>query len=299
MTKREEARIYTGPWPWRLPGLKVIGEGIAVCDIPPGKNSGNPRRFHSEEESMRERARELRSEAREEVKNLSRSELRATIEMTREQLALRWAKLKRTGEEAEKRFDKFKEWIAERLRDNFRDNPKGAEYPYSNLLHGYVRIGIPTPYDQWTHVRARSHLTGMESLRTLNGHIGMFNQLAGRYSFLRDKRFSVALGSSTSNEYESPSPSAQKALSAVARLNRGNDGLPDVDIGEMDIGDVWSYVEEEMGLVNARANLRQDMRGRGKAPDRYPKDTEELLELAREVANKRSQTFATPLNPDG
>ena len=68
----------------------------------------------------------------------------------------------------------------------------------------------------------------------------------------------------------------------------------------MSISEVWDYVEEEMGLVNARANVRQDMRGRKKAPERYPETTEELVELALAVAdNERSQTFATNLNPQG
>ncbi len=290
MTKQEESRIFTGRWPWELPGIKVVGEGIAVCDIP--KYSSTPDRRRSEIRKFREQSNEFRREAMEEVKGFSRSELQATIEMTRDELALRWAKLKSTGEEVEDRFDQFKEWIAERLQDNYRDNPEGAEHPFSDLLWRYTRIGIPATPDQWQHVFGRSHLTGLESVRALNRHIRSFNEIAGRYSGLRLKRFSVAVGGSGTGDYD-PSPAARKALSTVARLDREHDWL-----AEMDIGDVWDYLEEEVvGLVNARANVRQDMRGRNKAPGRYPENTEELLELAREVASERSQTFANRPKP--
>jgi hypothetical protein len=290
MTKQEESRIFTGRWPWELPGVKVVGEGIAVCDIP--KYSSNPDRRRSEIRKFREQSNEFRREAMEEVEGFSRSELQATIEMTRDELALRWAKLKSTGEKVEDRFGQFKEWIAERLRDNHRDDPEGAEHPFSDLLWVHTRIGVPERHDQWQHVFGRSHLTGIESVRALNRHIRSFNEIAGRYSGLRLKRFSVAVGGSGTGDYD-PSPAARKALSTVARLDREHDGL-----AEMDIRDVWDYVEEEVvGLVNARANVRQDMRGRNKAPGRYPKDTEELLELAREVAGERSQTFANRPKP--
>ena len=96
------------------------------------------------------------------------------------------------------------------------------------------------------------------------------------------------------SEYD-PSDAAKNALSAVIQLDKDHEELT-----EMDIGDVWNHVEEEMGLMNARANVRQDMRGRKKAPKRYPETTEELVGLALEVAdNERSQTFATNLNPQG
>ena len=88
------------------------------------------------------------------------------------------------------------------------------------------------------------------------------------------------------SEYD-PSDAAEDALSAVIRVEENHDGL-----AEMGIGDVWDHVEKEVGLVNARANLRQDMRGRDKAPDRYPQNTEELLKVAQEVVGERLQAFA-------
>jgi hypothetical protein len=160
----------------------------------------------------------------------------------------------------------------------------------------------PRYTDAWHYyVQAESHrgIFGTEkkpNFRQLQLHARRFNRLLYRYRTLRTRRRSVAYGSTERPEPDDydPSPGAEKILSAVARLDRENDGL-----AEVDIGDVWGYLEEEMGLVNARANVRQDMRGREKAPGRYPEDTEELLELAREVASERSQTFANPLNPDG
>ena len=302
MTSEEENKLLHGPFPWRGPGFIVTRYGL-MRDLPPSSN-WKKKAWQKNQEERREEMQEVRERVYEDTKNLSRSDLQATIKMTRDELILRWDQLEEEGEKMVEAYEDFREWIAERLRDAYREEPEGAKWPYSlrreelrpwNEIVRTGRIGTPnTP-------RMRTQFANVElrvpTPRTFNNHLRTANTLLRRYSALRYKRLDVAWGTSRSDDYD-PSPSAREILSAVAGLAENGNGLNSNGLAEVSISEVWNHVEEEVGLVNARANLRQDMRGRGKAPNRYPETTEELVELALEVAdNERSQTFATDPNP--
>ncbi len=293
MTTEEENRLLRGPFPWRGPGFLVTSRDL-VPDLPPSIN-WKKRAYNYRREKRWSKVKEIHRDVYEDVSDLSRSELQATVEMTREELALRWDRLESEGEEVTAQFEELRDWIGERLRDAYREEPEDARWPFSDRAerlrpwNEIMRTGITGGSWGTQHfrvmIRTPNATTFYNDLRTAN-------TLLVRYRALRHKRIGVALGGSGTGDYD-PSPSARKALSTVARLDREHDGL-----AEMDIRDVWSYVEEQVvGLVNARANVRQDMRGRNKAPDRYPENTEELLELAQEVASERSQTFANRPKP--
>lgn len=280
MTPEEESRIFTGPWPWKLPGFVVAGMGVVVCDVPPADDVSFA--YEEERREGKELFWDLQEEASEDVEGLSPSELRATIEMTRDELALQWAKLKQTGDKVRGRYDDFREWLVERLREAHRDNPRGAKRPFSSLLTPRARWESPLRLDQWSFVRAQSHRGGRPSLRTLKSHVQSFNLLAGRYRELRRKRYGIAHGRSQlrSSEYK-PSPTVEEILQATIELDSEH-------FAEMDISEAWSYLEESTGRVGVRDTVYQDMVGRDKAPERYPRSTEALLELAREILGKRS-----------
>ncbi|WP_118831874.1 hypothetical protein [Salinibacter ruber] len=94
------------------------------------------------------------------------------------------------------------------------------------------------------------------------------------------------------SEYD-PAPKAKKVLETVVEHQE--------KIREMSLSEAFTYLDDDLGLIHARANLRKDMRGEEKAASHYPgkgDDVEKLLELAREVAGERSQTFANRSNPD-
>jgi len=297
MTPEEENKLLKGPFPWRGPGFIVTRYGL-VKDLPPSSN-WKKKAWRKNREERREEMQKVRERVYEETGGLSRSDLQATIKMTRDELILRWDKLEEEGEKMVEAYEDFRGWITERLQDAHREEPEGAKWPYSfraeerRPWNEIVKAGpIGTPYGPKLATQHAEVWLRTPNHRTFNGHFRTANTLLRRYSTLRLKRFGVALGPSKSEEYE-PSPSARDVLSAVAGLAENADGLASASIGE-----VWDYVEEESGLVNARANVRQDMRGRGKAPNRYPETTEELVELALEVAaNERSRTFADAPNP--
>lgn len=280
MTPKEESRIFTGPWPWKLPGFVVAGMGVVICDVPPADDLSYA--CKEERREGKELFWNLQEEASEDVEGLSRPELRATTEMTRDELALQWAKLKQTGDKVRSRYEDFREWLAERLHEAYRDNPRGATRPFSSLLTPRAQWESPLRLDQWSFVRAQSHRGGRPSLRTLNGHIQSFNVLAGRYRELRRKRYGIAHGRSQprSRGYK-PSGTVEEILQAVVALDSEQ-------FAKMDISEAWSYLEESTGRVGVRDTVYQDMVGRDKAPDRYPKSTEALLELAREITGQRS-----------
>lgn len=296
MTPEEENKLLHGPFPWRGPGFIVTRYGL-VKDLPPSPN-WKKKAWHKDEEERREEMQEVRERVYEETKDLSRSELQATIKMTRDELILRWDQLEKEGEKVVKAHEHFQEWIAERLQDTYREEPEGARWPYSLRVeklrpwNEIVRTGWPRLETQHAYIKLRT-----PNSRTFNDHLRTAHLLLRRYSTLRYKRLNVAWGTSRSEKYE-PSPSAQKALSAVAGLAENGNELNGNGLASASLTEVWNHVEEEVGIVNARANVRQDMRGRGKAPNRYPQTTEDLVELALEVAgNKRSQTFAADLDP--
>lgn len=297
MTLEEENRLLSGPFPWRGPGFIVSTRGL-IRDLPPSINWKE--KVWGPESRETESLQKIRKSVWEETNGMSRADLHATIEITREQLALEWEKLNRHGERVVEEYEALQSWIADGIRDPYRDDPKRPERPRSTMRD---RVETLRPWNEVLRGPAPHTTFGNQYFRVYMrmppptkffSTFGTANILLRRYKTLKERSKHISLGPTAKRgDYDNPSPSARKALSAVARLDREHDGL-----AEMDIRDVWDYVEEEVvGLVNARANVRQDMRGRNKAPDRYPENTEELLELAREVASERSQTFANRPKP--
>jgi len=212
--------------------------------------------------------------------------------MTRDVLALRWANIKRYGEKLEAKYDDFREWITERLKDAHRDNPKGAERPFSLLLTPRARWEMPVrkELDQWDFVASRSHLRGNPSLGSYRGQINSFNLIAGRYRILRQKREYVAYGSSRRPpEDYTPSPKAREILATVARLDEERTGLAEAESKAA----IWRlvYREIEGGELQNRAaekigqTLRADM-SRKAFGNQFPTTPKELVELARELSQR-------------
>jgi len=290
MTEREEQRIFTGPWPSELTGIVIGGEGILIANVPPMDRST----INQKVRERRKYAHDVREDVYEETQDLSHSELRATIEMARDELALRWAKVKELGEKVQERFEGFKDWIAEGLQEPYRDDPIGPQYPFSSLLHGYVRIGHPRHGDQWirgdqwTHVKAHSHV-GTDS-GMLERQIQTFNRIAGRYRYLRTKRMVVAIGGPEPDPEEyTPSRKPKRLLQAVAKLDEEKEGLAEAESktaiyrlahARLNGGEV-----EERATKRLNGALRRDME-RGGFLSQFPETPEELVELARTLSQR-------------
>lgn len=296
MTPEEEVRIFTGPWPWELPGVVIMGTGAAISNVPPKDQE----HLSKKARDLRQRFRRLQEETREETENLSLPERRATIEMTRDELALRWAQLKRTGEKLQGQYQQFKEWMGERLQDVHRDEPKGAEHPRSDLIYGLAQIGIPTRNDQWKHVIRQSHLGGAHGLTRLRRQARMFNTLSGRYQELRGQRFTAALGHSEPDldEYD-PSPTAKRLLDAIATLDEERGDLAEADHKTAIFRIVHDRLNngESTEAATKRLNqaLRSDMERKGHL-GRFPETPKELVALAREVS-QRWDNVGPPFEP--
>jgi hypothetical protein len=284
MTPEEENKLLKGPFPWRGPGFIVTMYGL-MLDLPPSIN-WKQKSYKENRKERRKRVQEIRENVYEDTRDLSRSDLQATIEMTREELELRWESIKRKGEELTEKYEAFRNWVIERLRDTYREEPEGAKWPRSN------RVERLRP---WNEVKRTGHTGGSwgtQHFRVMlrvptptgfSGNLRTADTLLIRYKTLRHRRLNVALGSSKA-DYD-PSPGAQELLSAVARLDRKHDGLAD----QPHKSNIWRLVHREIGegeLNNKAVNrlnqrLASDMRDKG-VGDRFPKTPKELVELAHE-----------------
>jgi hypothetical protein len=294
MTPEEENRLLKGPFPWRGPGFIVAMHGLEF-DFPPSLNWKE--KAWDNREERRKTMQEIREDVYEDTAHLSRSALQATIEMTREELALRWESVKRKGEELTEPYEEFRSWIAERLRDHYRENPKGAKWPRCDRVeelrpwNEVVRSGMPRLATQHFRVELRvpTPTTFLNELRTAN-------TLLQRYRTLRFKRFGVALGSS--NDDYTPSDGAQEILWAVSQLDQKREGLEELDYKS----NIWRLVHRMIGegelndkaLKRLNQRLRSDMEGKG-VGDRFPETPEELVELAREHAPSEPPRSTTTL----
>jgi hypothetical protein len=300
MTPEEESRLLNGPFPWRLSGVIVTRTG-ALCSV----EQDSERRPFDGREERRELSAKVQEEAERDVENLSRPELQATAQMTREELALKWDELKRAGKAVMERREHFKEWLGSRLQEAPSGEHDKFSWPFPYRVPTWAE---PRYTNAWHYyVQAESHrgIFGTEkkpNFRQLQLHARRFNRLLYRYRTLRTRRRSVAYGSTERpkpDDYD-PSPGAEKILSAVARLDQKHDGLDELDHKS----EIWRPVHRMVGegelndkaLNRLNQRLASDMEEKG-LKDRFPETPEELVNLAREHAPAEpSQPFDNPVD---
>jgi len=295
MTPEEENKLLKGPFPWRGPGFAVTRYGL-VRDLPPSPN-WKKKAWQKNQEERREEMQEVRERVYEDTKNLSRSDLQATIEMTRDELILRWDQLEEEGEKMVEAYEDFREWIAERLQDAYREEPEGAKWPYSlrgedlrpwNEIVRTGRIGsLNSPRLATQH--AKVELRALNP-RTFNNHFRTANTLLRRYSALRYKRLDVAWGTSGPDlEEYTPSKKPKRLLQAVAKLDEEKEGLAEADSKAAIYRLVHARLNggemEDGAAKRLNEALRGDMK-RGGFTSRFPETPEKLVELAQTLSQR-------------
>lgn len=285
MTLEEENQLLKGPFPCRGPGFIVTMHGL-MRDLPPSINL-KEKAWGNRRKEKRQKVQEIRETVYEDTRDLSRSDLQATIKMTREELELRWESIKREGEKLVDQYEAFRDWVIERLRDTYREEPKGVKWPRSD------RIERLRPWNEVMRTEHRGGSWGTQHFRVMLrmptptdflGDLRTADTLLIRYKTLRQKRFDIALGGSKTDDYD-PSPGAQQLLSAVVQLDRKHDGLADLPHKS----NVWRLVHRKIGegkLDNKAVNrlnqrLASDMQEKG-VGNRFPETPRELVDLAHE-----------------
>lgn len=187
MTKEEEIRFIWGPWPWRLPGLVIVGKGVLV-DVPP---RDRPVTGESRSESFMDNHWDAFSE----VEDLDLKKLEAQISLTRDQLSEEWILAKRLGEQVERRFERFRDRMAQSLGPQANADPDSESTDESD-------VGSPIWPDVWDeHVFPESHLAEGElaegGLYGLKDRVRKLNHVADHYRVLMMKRRDRSFGRST------------------------------------------------------------------------------------------------------
>jgi hypothetical protein len=236
----------------------------------------------------------------EETEDLSRSDLQATIEMTREELALRWEGLNRDGEKIEHQFEESREWIAERLQAAYREEDERDPQSFEEFADSSGRIAMPIQRPPWTAVMRsglfswgtplfRNLLQVPDSKRFLM-ELRTCNTLLLRYGALRHERLDVAWGTSGPDlEEYTPSKKPKRLLQAVAKLDEEKEGLAEADSKAAIYRLVHARLNGGETEDGAAKRLNEALRGdmkRGGFTSRFPETPEKLVELAQTLSQR-------------